>query len=140
MLTLKAAFEHYTREKHYKDVIVEGKRPKVSKSWPFVIQDLLNRGWAKQPTERPTFQAVCELIKFGLPSEMEASERSDDLLLRSFRSTGRRDSEIAVEQSAHDPNSSNHIISESPSDSLSQSVHVKSKNLHKLRELKTTTN
>ena len=44
MLTLKAAFEHYTREKHYKDVIVEGKRPKVSKSWPFVIQDLLNRG------------------------------------------------------------------------------------------------
>lgn len=96
--------------------------------------------------ERPTFQAVCELIKFGLPSELEASERSDDLLLRSFRSTGRRGSEIAVEQSAHDPDNSNHtddsnhIDSESPSDSLSQSIHVKSKNLHKLREYKATTN
>ena len=96
--------------------------------------------------ERPTFQAVCELIKFGLPSELEASERSDDLLLRSFRSTGRRGSEIAVGQLGHDPDNSNHtddsnhIDSESPSDSLSQSIHVKSKNLHKLREYKATTN
>ena len=37
MLTLKTAFEKYSRQRHYKEIIVEGKRPKLSRSWPFVV-------------------------------------------------------------------------------------------------------
>jgi hypothetical protein len=82
MLTLKAAFEGYTREKHYKEVVVEGKRPKLSKSWPFVVQNFIDRCWDEKPLKRPTFQAVCELIKIDLPGD-----QVDRSIRRSYRST-----------------------------------------------------
>jgi len=139
MLTLKAAFEKYTREMHYKEVIVEGKRPKVAKSWPFVIKNLLERCWHKLPEERPSFQAVCELIKFGLPDDnVNSSERSDDLMLRSYRSNhGRVDnSHVDVMESEHKDESTNgHILSETPSDSLSLSIRIKSPQLHQHKHL-----
>lgn len=87
MLTLKPAYDKYTRDRHYKEVIVEGKRPKISNKWPFVIRNLLERCWHKEPLERPTFFALCGLIKLGMPDDAEASDRSNDLLLRSLRST-----------------------------------------------------
>lgn len=128
MLTLKAAFDKYTREKHYKEGVVEGKRPKVSKSWPFVIKNLLERCWHAQPLERPSFQAVCELIKMGLPDELESSERSDDLMLRSYRSTHGR---VDVGESEHIEESMHEImVPDAPSDSLSQSIRIKSPVLH----------
>lgn len=86
MLTLRDAYENYSRNKHYKEVVVEGKRPKIPKSWSSVINNLIKRCWHKQPLERPSFTAVCELIKFGIPNEFAASGRSDDLLMRSYKS------------------------------------------------------
>jgi serine/threonine protein kinase len=76
MLSLKPAFFGYSREKHYKEVVVEGKRPKIPKSWPFVTRNLLERCWAPDPSERPSFQAVLQLIRFGLPDDKIGSERS----------------------------------------------------------------
>jgi len=115
---------------------VEGKRPKVSNSWPFVIRNLLERCWHKQPLERPTFQAVCELIKFGLPEELEQSERSDDLMLRSYRSTHGRVDIVGSERK--DESTNVHIESDAPSDSLSQSIRIKSPilSLHKHHDRK----
>ncbi|KAL7516969.1 hypothetical protein ACHAWX_001939, partial [Stephanocyclus meneghinianus] len=89
MMTLKPAFYNFTRARHFKEVIVEGKRPKIPRSWPYVERNLLERCWAPRPSDRPTFQAVCQLIKFGLPDESFDSTRSADLALRSLRSTGR---------------------------------------------------
>ena len=86
MLTLRVAYEKYSRNKHYKEVVVEGKRPKTSKSWPSMINDLIEGCWHKQPLERPSFTAVCELLRFGIPSELTASGRSDDLSMRSYKS------------------------------------------------------
>eukprot|EP00585_Thalassiosira_rotula_P012950 CAMPEP_0196131622 /NCGR_PEP_ID=MMETSP0910-20130528/1549_1 /TAXON_ID=49265 /ORGANISM="Thalassiosira rotula, Strain GSO102" /LENGTH=795 /DNA_ID=CAMNT_0041391105 /DNA_START=41 /DNA_END=2428 /DNA_ORIENTATION=- len=87
MLSLKHAFEKYNREKHYKYVVVEGIRPKVFKSWPFSIKNIVQRCWHKDPLERPTFPSICQLIKFGLSNDKgSVSCRSDDLLLRSYRS------------------------------------------------------
>jgi len=138
MLMLKPAYEKYSRQMHYKEVVVEGKRPKINKSWPFVIKNLLERCWHKLPHERPSFQSVCELIKFGLPNENVASERSDDLMLRSVRSKQGCD-DMRVEDfmdSDHNqvnmnvPDETENIFSH-PTDSMSQSVRIKSHHLRK---------
>lgn len=87
MLSLRAPFEGMTREQHYKQVVVEGKRPKISKHWSAVTKELVQRCWHETPLERPSFEGVCELIKFSLPiGNKHANERSDELLLRSDRS------------------------------------------------------
>jgi hypothetical protein len=104
MLTLRNAYEKYSRNKNYKEVVVEGKWPKIPKSWSSVINNLIKRCWHKQPLERPSFTAVCELIKFVIPNEFAASGRSDDLLMRSYKSKqgGVDTSESGqVNQSAH---------------------------------------
>jgi serine/threonine protein kinase len=76
MMTLKPAYNGYTRAKHFKEVIVEGKRPKLPRSWPYVERNLLERCWAPKPADRPSFAAICQLIKFGLPDESFDSSRS----------------------------------------------------------------
>jgi len=132
MLSLKDAFKNLTREKHYKYVIVEGNRPKVFKSWPFEIKNLLQRCWHKVPQERPTFQAVRELIKFGLPIDTgDVSCRSNDLLLRSLRSNR---GDVNVSTSYYDARGSEHRIpmeSEKPCDPLKFSIRDKSQHLNK---------
>ena len=84
MMSLQPAFPNYTRAKHFKEVIVEGKRPKIPKSWPYVERNLLERCWSANPTDRPSFQAICQLIKFGLPEETYDSNRSTGELNRIF--------------------------------------------------------
>mmetsp|Transcript_21618 Transcript_21618/g.45007 ORF Transcript_21618/g.45007 Transcript_21618/m.45007 type:complete len:454 (+) Transcript_21618:1267-2628(+) len=117
MLTLKSAYENFTRDRHFRQVIVEGKRPKVDKSWPFGIRNLVERCWAPKPDDRPSFQAVLELLKFGLPDEAIGSERSGDLLLRSIRSLSGDDAE--------NKKFSEHIIeSDHVSDKLSKSIRT----------------
>ena len=80
MLTLKLAFHNYSRERHFREVVVGGKRPKILTSWPYIIRHLLGQCWAPVPSERPTSQAVCQLIKNGVPNMWVDSERSDELL------------------------------------------------------------
>ena len=82
MMTLQPAFPNYTRAKHFKEVIVEGKRPKIPRSWPYVEKNLLERCWSANPADRPSFQAICQLIKFGLPEETYDSNRSTGELNR----------------------------------------------------------
>lgn len=133
MLTLKPAFEKYSREKHYKSVVVEGKRPKIPRSWAFVIKNLVERCWHQSPQERPTFQAVCELIKFGLPAQhtVDFSGRSDDLLCRSYRSTYGPHDHSGHSSPNYPPNYDEGVVtghameSNHTSDSLSQSIRIK---------------
>ena len=125
MLTLKAAFEGYTREKHYKEVVVEGKRPKLSKSWPFVVQNFIDRCWDETPSKRPTFQAVCELIKFDLPGDqVDFSCRSRESIRRSYRSTTHAG---LGKISGNSIEGDKVVESDSPShsDSLSVSIRIK---------------
>merc|ERR1712176_1490584 len=87
IFSLREAYEKFNREKHYKEAVVEGKRPKIAKHWPFVIKNLIERCWHRSPEERPSFQAVCALIKLSLPgNDVNVSERSGNLMLRSYRS------------------------------------------------------
>ena len=127
MLSLKTAFEKYTREQHYKEIIVEGKRPKLSKSWPFSIKNLIQRGWAPKPSDRPTFQSVLEMIKFSLPEQNLRSDRSaDSLLRRSVRSrSGHKEDFRALEMVESDAKYDYEIESERQSGSQSASIRAK---------------
>jgi serine/threonine protein kinase len=148
MLALKTAFQKYDRNRHYKEVIVEGKRPKLSKSWPFVIKDLLQRCWAPKASERPTFQAACELIKFGLPDQSIRSDRSADSLMRRSSKSVHKDSlkttlppvpfdsyhsesDHPIDNRPDELSASIKVKCDSVSDSISTSIHIKSKNLQK---------
>jgi len=128
MLALKAPFENLTREMHYKEVVVQGKRPKISKHWPFVTKKLLKSCWHRLPEERPSFQAVCELIKCSLPSHVNANERSDELMLRSIRSTHGQIDENSHDDMEHVPEYASRMDytpSETFSDSLSPSTRAR---------------
>jgi serine/threonine protein kinase len=129
MLTLKTAFEKYSRERHYKEIIVEGKRPKLPRSWPFVIKNLLQRCWAPTPSDRPTFQSVSELIKFGLPDQTIRSDRSaDSLMRRSVKSISNHKESLKSSPVVEGSLKYDHRHSGSQSDSLSASIRVKSDN------------
>ncbi|KAL7524962.1 hypothetical protein ACHAWF_001148, partial [Thalassiosira exigua] len=43
VFALKATFHTLSREKHYKEVVMEGKSPSIVKSWPLSIKKLLER-------------------------------------------------------------------------------------------------
>lgn len=141
MLALKTAFECYCRERHYKEILVEGKRPELPKSWPFVIKNLLQRCWATKPADRPTFQSVCELIKFGLPEEtIQSNHSTDSLMRRSIKSVYKDHSlqpstTVGVTQrkvrEADSLSTSLRIKGESAWDSLSTSIRIKSEFLQK---------
>ncbi len=98
-------------------LLAPGKRPKVDKSWPFGIRNLVERCWAPKPDDRPNFQAVLELLKFGLPDEALGSERSGELLLRSIRSLSGDDAE-------NKKTSERVIESDHVSDTLSKSIRT----------------
>jgi serine/threonine protein kinase len=126
MVALKTAFEKYSRERHYKEIIVEGKRPKLSRSWPFVIKNLLQRCWAPKPSDRPTFQSVCELIKFGLPDQNIRSDRStDSLMRRSVKSMSNQKETSKPPPVVEGSLKYDRSYSDSQSDSLSASIRVK---------------
>ena len=141
MLTLNTAFDKYSRERHYKEIIVEGKRPNLSRSWPFVIKNLLQRCWAAKPSDRPTFQSVCEKIKFGLPDQTLRSDRStDSLMKRSVKSISNHkesfktpvvEGGLKYDSQSDSLSTSIRAQRDALSDSLSTSIRIKSQFLKK---------
>jgi len=86
VLSLGPAFDNYTRMQHYEQVVSEGKRPKLRRSWPEIIKDLFRRSWQGDASKRPSMTAIRELIKFALPEDHNTDDRSNELMLRSDRS------------------------------------------------------
>lgn len=87
MLTSKSAFKNHTRQKHYEEVVMGGKRPKLVKSIPFAIRDLIVRCWAPVPSQRATFEMICSLMSSGsLGVAFDSISRSSDLIDRSMKS------------------------------------------------------
>ena len=92
IISLKVPFSGYDIEKHSKEVVHGGKRPKASKSWPVFLKSMLESGWAVNPADRPSFSRICDLIRGELVSLVEDSvsgciaDRSKHLLDRSHSS------------------------------------------------------
>jgi mitogen-activated protein kinase kinase kinase 7 len=43
--------------------VMGGGRPDIALSAPRVLQDIVTKCWAKEPTERPSFEKILDLLK-----------------------------------------------------------------------------
>ena len=83
MLSLQRPFEMYNAELHKLLVCQEGVRPTIYKEWPLQIQEILKKGWAQSPMDRPPMGDLCgdiamllgeiETVKDSLSESDEAS-------------------------------------------------------------------
>jgi serine/threonine protein kinase len=83
MLSLQRPFEMYNADLHKLLVCQEGVRPTIYKEWPLQIQELLRKGWAQSPMDRPPMGDICadialllgeiETVKDSLSESDEAS-------------------------------------------------------------------
>jgi len=94
MMSLVEAYASYSRVEHYKNVVSEGKRPKLPSSWPTATKDFLQLCWHQEPRQRPSFNVICSLIKGELPEDMSCN-RVDELMLCSERSHFQYDTNFA---------------------------------------------
>jgi len=81
-MALETPYPYDCHEKHAKHVVQGQKRPPISSSWPTLIRALLKDAWAHDPSTRPNFGTVCELIsgEVGNVKKVEASDRTSRLL------------------------------------------------------------
>ena len=85
VLSLSPAFDNYTCEQHYREVVSKGKRPKLPKSWPEMLKDLFRRSWHGDTSKRPSMTAIRQLLRIALPEDHMVDERWNELMLRSDR-------------------------------------------------------
>ena len=56
-------FKGYGKEQFVKEVVLGGLRPKLDKSWPTGLTDLIEKSWHKDFLERPTFPEIQERLR-----------------------------------------------------------------------------
>lgn len=91
IMSLKVPFAGYNVERHTEEVVHGGKRPKIPKSWPIFLRTMLESGWSVNPTHRPSFSRICDLIRgelVAIEGSMagDIADRSKHLLDRSHSS------------------------------------------------------
>ena len=85
VLALKTPFDDYSYEKHAKQVIQDGKRPVIPKKWPTMIKELLNAGWASDPSFRNNFDQTVGLLGGELENKScSVMDRTNKLMDTSF--------------------------------------------------------
>lgn len=62
MLSLSLPFKGFDHEKHARLVVKKKKRPDLKEKWPILIKDVLNRSWDDDPSKRPNFSQICNLL------------------------------------------------------------------------------
>mmetsp|Transcript_16953 Transcript_16953/g.28144 ORF Transcript_16953/g.28144 Transcript_16953/m.28144 type:complete len:637 (-) Transcript_16953:458-2368(-) len=86
ILTLKPAYADYDCEKHFNLVVIKDKRPKLPSAWPGLLKVLLQDAWSGDPSVRPSFTRICDLLSSEIiikDGEHFLSNRSQELLRRS---------------------------------------------------------
>jgi hypothetical protein len=56
-------FQGYGKEQFVKEVVLGGLRPKLDKSWPAGLTDLIVKSWHMDSRERPTFPEIQERLR-----------------------------------------------------------------------------
>jgi len=75
MMSLQKPYEGYGTDLHLALVCKLGDRPHVDNEWPIMVQDLMERGWAQEISERPTMMDVCFRLQAILDDyELESRE------------------------------------------------------------------
>ena len=63
MLSLVRPFEKYNAHLHSLLVCKEGVRPHIPHEWPRELQDMLRRGWAHNPHDRPVMKEIRQTLE-----------------------------------------------------------------------------
>ena len=81
VVSLTEVFPTMTMNKHYKMVIVKGKRPpSLQDILPSELNDMMEASWDKVPSNRPTFESICEI----LTQELEKRDNNNSSSMSSF--------------------------------------------------------
>ena len=102
---LEVPFDGFDTEKHSRRVVRGNERPKVNKSWPISVQDIMQDAWSENINKRPTFQRICSILrhevsKFTGKSDENILDRSTNMLDSSVSS--RRESMLRATKSDMD--------------------------------------
>jgi serine/threonine protein kinase len=85
VVSLTEVFSTMTMNKHYKMVIVKGKRPpSLEDILPSELNDMMEASWDKVPSNRPTFESICEI----LTQELEKRDNNSSASVSSFMHFG----------------------------------------------------
>lgn len=67
LCSLEKPFQGYSSQKHLKDVIIGGERPKMDYAhtalWPVSLQWLMKCGWSADASKRPSFTTIRETLE-----------------------------------------------------------------------------
>lgn len=67
MCSLERPFAGYCSQKHMREVVIGGERPKMDSShtahWPVVLQWVMKSAWSSDSTNRPSFPVVIETLE-----------------------------------------------------------------------------
>ena len=86
VVSLKEVFPTITMYKHYKQVILKGKRPPSLKDiLPFELNEMLEASWDKNPSNRPTFESISEILTQELEKHENNNISSSNHFSSSFR-------------------------------------------------------
>jgi serine/threonine protein kinase len=80
--SLKEVFPNLTMNKHFKQVIVRGKRPASLKdTLPANLNEMMEAAWDKNPSNRPTSESICETLTKSLEKRLS---QTTSTMLRDF--------------------------------------------------------
>ena len=75
ILTLKKPYQDLSRDKHSELVVYGDHRPKISKSIPLKIQNLLQEGWSSKLGTRPDFDDIFTILFELLSTQTDVTPR-----------------------------------------------------------------
>lgn len=126
VVSIKDVFPDMTMNKHFKQVIVRGKRPEsMEHALPPKLNEMMENSWDSDPLRRPTFASICEILEIEiekfkndhqtsvhfpylgsssiLPSELtERSDHNDELYIhRTSPTGGKNDKRISMLMKGH---------------------------------------
>jgi serine/threonine protein kinase len=92
VMALKEPFPDYDVMTHSRLVVTKGQRPKMKRTWPKHVGDLIERCWSSDPKERPNIKNIYFSLK-DMPelgrTSLSATERTKRLMDRSVDSRER---------------------------------------------------
>jgi serine/threonine protein kinase len=71
-MSLKVPYPKLTRNQHFEQVVLKGKRPhRIMNIMPNPLHEMLEHSWSADPLKRPSFRSICEQLL------CEIAERKD---------------------------------------------------------------
>ena len=89
IVSLRVAFEGYSLQEYFQRVVKQNNRLPVKKTWPIIIQTIIQEGWDEDPQKRPSMKRVATLIRSDLEdmtSDATVINRTNHMMNKSSRS------------------------------------------------------